>query len=283
MNIDIVNLANNHIYDFGVDGIEQTKDILEANHVQYFGVDNRQLNISKGEVKIALHGYCCYSTNPLGFDQGLNVLDIDEVEKNLLLNSKQGKFNIVSCHFGEEHVHAPNFDHVLMSRQFSEITPYILYGHHPHVIQGIELLNDSLIAYSLGNFCFDDIYTNKSTEPLVQLSESNKQSFILEIEINDSGIYSHKVIPIYIGEHEMIIGESEILEKIQTYSNKLKNKKEDYIVERRMKLDSYLNSRRNMRDFHWYVKRLKFSSVQLLYSAFKNKKGYQKFITKKLR
>ena len=41
--------------------------------------------------------------------------------------------------------------------------------HHPHVAQGIEMHKSSLIAYSLGNFCFDDVYTSVSKAPLVKL------------------------------------------------------------------------------------------------------------------
>ena len=72
----------------------------------------------------------------------------------------------------------------------------VLHGHHPHVIQGIEEYNSSLIAYSLGNFCMDDIISKSVKGLKVTQEKSNKESFIWSLEIENNIIISHKVIPI---------------------------------------------------------------------------------------
>lgn len=234
LGVNIVNLANNHIYDYGVSGYEDTKKILDQNNIKYFGIENKQLFLEKDGNKIALSGYCGYSTNGLGYyndktKKGVNILNGFEVEKNLVENYKKGYLNIVSFHIGEEHINYPNYDHVLLARKLSEKVPYIFYGHHPHVIQGIEEFDNSLIAYSLGNFCFDDVYTNNSKEPLIKQSENNNSSIILSLTIENNKVIDKKIIPIYLGDNEMTIGSKKIEENLNVYSNKLNMNKTDYI------------------------------------------------------
>lgn len=271
LNISVVNLANNHIYDFGKSGYELTKQILKENKIDYFGVEDKELVYSFEDNKIVLNGYCCYSTNPMGMQPplkaGINELNYPKVEQRLADNSIKSSFSIFSFHIGQEHVNAPNYDHIEMARKLAKVGPYIFYGHHPHVAQGIEKYNDSLLAYSLGNFCFDDVYTSKSKEPLIKQTQNNKESFILELEVESNKLISHKVIPIFIGEEGMYIGSKEILNKIDVYSQKLSVDKTEYVESRTNVLKAYIESRKAMRDINWYLKRLNYRSFFLLKSA----------------
>jgi len=289
LNINIVNLSNNHIFDYGINGYKSTKRILVENGVEYFGIENKQLKIKKDNIKIALSGYCCYSTNGLGYYNpktkiGVNVLDAFEVERNLLKNHEEGYLNIASFHIGQEHVNYPNYDHVEMARSFAYKVPYIFYGHHPHVIQGIEEINKSLIAYSLGNFCFDDVYTDKSKEPLIKQSEENKKSFILSIEIEDDQIIKWEPIPLYAADNKMNVGSDRyIIEELQNHSDFLKVYKYDYINKRDELTSNYIRDRKKKRDLNWYTKRLNLNSVGMIINAKKNYKKYQKFVQNYLR
>lgn len=278
LNVDVVNLANNHIYDYGTSSYELTKKVLKDNDIQFFGLENKEVTVKFEENTIALNGYCCYSTNPMGMqpplNKGINELNYPEVEERVKTNTAKEIFNILSFHIGQEHVNYPNYDHIELGRKLANIGPYVFYGHHPHVAQGVEVFNDSLLAYSLGNFCFDDVYTNKSDEPLIKQSENNKESFILELTVENNKLLDHKIIPIYIGEEKMEIGGSEILKKINGYSQELATNKESYIESRKALLDSYIDSRKAMRDLNWYLKRLNHRSFFLILSARKNAKKY---------
>ena len=236
---------------------------------------------------IALNGYCCYSTNPLGIHSktknGINDLDLEIAQKTLLDNKEKGLFNIFSVHCGQEHVNYPNYDHVLMARQLSEVAPYVFYGHHPHVAQGLETINDSLIPYSLGNFCFDDVYTSKSKEPLIKQTENNRESFILELEIENNTLINHTVISIYMGDKEMQIDNSAISDKIVEYSKLLKTKREDYKQKRKYLIDEYISTRKKKRDLNWYVKRLNYKSFFLILSSKLNSNRYKKNIIRHLK
>lgn len=284
LNISIVNISNNHIFDYGLEGYNSTKEILKKNNIEYFGIENKGHYIYEDDSKIALSGYTCYSTNGLGYYSpntkvGVNVLDAFNVEKNLINNHKNGYLNIASFHCGEEHVNYPNYDHVEMARKFASKVPYVFYGHHPHVIQGIEKIKDSLIAYSLGNFCFDDVYTSKSAEPLIKQSENNKRSFILSLEIENNRVINYETISLNASDEKLEVSSKDsILKDISIYSSALNKDKKDYIDERSKIISDYINSRKKKRDLNWYLKRLNLNSVGMIINSKKNKKKYSSCI-----
>lgn len=288
LNVNVVNLANNHIFDYGKQGLETTKKMLNEYKIDYFGVDKKELKINKKKSKFVLSGFCCYSTNGIGYnsninDAGVNVLDPYEVESILLKNHEKGYLNIASFHIGEEHVNYPNYDHVKMARKFASKVPYVFYGHHPHVIQGIEEIGKSLIAYSLGNFCFDDVYTNKSKEPLVKQSEENKKSFILVLEIDGNKLINKEVIPLYAGKNKMTLYSDEINQEINHHSKKLNMEKSEYIDVRNNIINNYISNRKSKRNFEWYLKRLNLNSVRLIINAKKNASKYKELVKRYLK
>lgn len=285
LNINIVTIANNHTFDFGVEGFKETLQILSSNNIKYFGNEDTPLVIEKNGECIRFQGYCCYSSNPLGIkgkfdDIGINKLSYNSIEK-FIKAGKDNELNIAAIHCGQEHINYPNYDHVKLSRQLSEVGPYVYYGHHPHVAQGVEKLNDSLIAHSLGNFCFDDVYTPKSDRPLIKLSENNKESFILEIETENSMLMSHKTTSIYMGENRMHINDektSSIDEKLLVYSDYLKKSEDIFTKERSELLGQYIKERKDLRNFKWYLKRLNLNSFFQLRNAYQNNKKYVKYV-----
>lgn len=281
LNIDAVNLSNNHIFDYGVKGANETKQILQKNNIAYFGTENNQLLIEKKNCKLAFSGYCCYSTNALGYynskkNIGVNILNAFKVEEVLINNDKRGYLNIASFHIGQEHVNHPNYDHILMARKFANKVPYIFYGHHPHVMQGIEEIENSLLAYSLGNFCFDDVYTTKSSNPLVKQSIENKKSYILSLEIDKNKILKFEMIPLYAGESKMNVGvDKEIIDDLNSYSKFLNLEKDVYQLIRQEKISNYITNRKKNRDLHWYLKRLNLNSIGMIINSKLNQKKYE--------
>lgn len=275
LNISCVNLANNHLLDYGIDGYNLTLKLLKENNINYFGIEDKAYCFEKNNNKIAFHGYCAYNTSPAGMyskrkGYGVNVLNFPNVLENFKKFDSQGYFNILSMHSGQEHINVPSFEDIKMARCLTETAPYVYYGHHPHVLQGIETVNNALIAYSLGNFCFDDIYTTKSKEPLVVQNENNKSSIILEVEIIDNKIVNYKSIPIYCDEKELVVGSKLIEKNIKEYSEKLKINESDYTEARNKQISKFVNSRKQMRDFNWYLKRLSYQSIVRIYDAKSN-------------
>ncbi len=279
LGVNAVCLANNHMFDFGYESYELTKKILTDNHIGFFGVENKDLKINLLGNRIAFSGYCCYSTNPINASpKGVNALVFQDVARKLNENQKMGYTSVLSIHAGQEHVNYPNYDHIEMARKLSMITPFVYYGHHPHVLQGIEEYNDSLFAYSLGNFCFDDVYTDKSSDPLVKMSDNNKESAILSIEFQDSKLTGYEIIPLYDGQITKGEHKEQILQKLKNYSNGLHEDKKVYIEKRAHLLKTYIQGRKSKRNLNWYLKRLNINSVMMILNSHKNQKKYKNSI-----
>ncbi|MGL1959352.1 MAG: CapA family protein [Colwellia sp.] len=280
LNINVVTLANNHIFDFGYQGVDSTVKLLEKHDIHHFGFNGKDLILA--DVKLALHGYCCYSTNPYGLNKGVNTLNLPQVEKKLKKYHKDGYLNLISVHAGLEHVNYPAYHDIQMAHQLRETCPYIYFGHHPHVLQGIELLERSLFAYSLGNFCFDDVYTEKSEQPLIKQTDNNKTSVIIELEITDGKLVSHSVTSLYMAEKQLEIGTIDIDETIKKYTALLSIDKKSYNKQRSKLLSKYINNRKSMRDFRWYIKRLNYQSIVILlrakYNAWQHKRNVLRHI-----
>lgn len=277
--VDAVCLANNHIFDFGYDSFELTKKILSENDIAYFGVEGKGLKVDLLGNKISFNGYCCYSTNPINASlKGVNPLDYKSVFQALNEDKSTGYSSILSIHAGQEHVNFPNYDHIEFARKLSIVHPYIFYGHHPHVLQGVEKYNDSLMVYSLGNFCFDDVYTEKSIEPLVKMNDNNKESAILSLEFDDSKLKGYKLMPVFDGQVCEGNQRDNILQKINEYSNHLKSDKDTYNVMRSELLNTYIQGRKCRRDLNWYLKRLNYNSFKMIMNRYRNKKLYKKAI-----
>lgn len=276
LGVNVVNLSNNHIFDYGVDSFKETIRILKENDILYFGTFGQpDLVLQKDGTKIYLNGYCCYSTNPMGLGKnGINGYNFAEVKKQLELNKSRGYNSIFSVHAGQEHVNYPNYDHLFLARELSEVAPYVYYGHHPHVLQGIEVNKGSVMAHSLGNFCFDDVYTELSKQPLIKQTDNNKSSIILGLEYENNVLQNNFAIPIYDAENEMLIGSELISDNLKKFTEFLNTDKSDYINFRNGLFTDYVLERKKLRNLNWYLKRLRFKSVMMILNSRSNRKKY---------
>jgi len=148
--VEIVNLANNHTYDYGVKGYQDTQKFLQKAGIKYFGNELKSVVEVKG-IKIGFLGYNQQRYNCLG--KNIEVFK-RQIAKDL--KSLGGKCNliIVSFHWGEERNYYPNNIQRQLGHFAVDSGANLVLGHHPHVIQGIENYRGASIVYSLGNFCF---------------------------------------------------------------------------------------------------------------------------------
>lgn len=288
LHVDTVTLANNHLYDYGNEGALLTQKLLEVNGINFFGVNGKDFKLEKDGNKLAFLGFCCYSSNPLNAVpyglEGVNEFNVEMVEKLMKMNAANGYLNVLAVHAGIEHINYPSLDTIKAARQLSNVAPYIYYGHHPHVVQGIEEKNGSLIAYSLGNFCFDDVFTSISKEPLVKLSKNNRSSIILEVEIENNKVKSYKTVPIYIGKDKIYLGKGVTEDALKEYSDALNIRDEnEYNIMRNKILYDYYGKRKAQRNLAWFLKRLRPRYVQLLFTNRNNAKKYAQCVKKHLK
>jgi poly-gamma-glutamate synthesis protein (capsule biosynthesis protein) len=288
LGITHVSLANNHIADFGVPAYKRTKALLEEAGIEWFGAEGRHAEFVGGGEKIAFLGYCSYNTNPSRCKTDLgevpNILDVESVLSDMAKYASLGYINILSVHSGQEHVHFPSSDDVFFARSLAAKYDYIYHGHHPHVVQGVEDIENSFLLYSLGNFLFDDVYTPRDAEsPLIKLSEANKTGLVASITIKDGDIAEKKMLPIYLSSEKVLVGDEVSDFDIESYSEKLRNAcSEAYDSHRRALIEEYIESRRRLRNFKWYWRRLNINSLGLIIASKKNAKRYKSTFLDKL-
>lgn len=280
LHINAVCLANNHMFDFGKEGYETTKRVLDENSIEWFGAEGKEILVEKDSNKVAFSGFCCFTSNPLQCvrygDYGVNAYNIGKVRKVLKKYDNQGVLNIVSVHAGMEHVNYPAIEHVRAARFLAEVCPNVYYGHHPHVIQGVEDYKNSVIAHSLGNFCFDDVYIDNSEKPLVTLTENNRTGMILELVIEDNKVKNWREKLIYISkDRKMRFLEAKA--EVESYNEKLKHCEEElasYSTMRKVIIERRISERKSKRTFMWYLKRLRPRYVQIILNARNNAKAF---------
>lgn len=281
LHVNAVSIANNHIFDFGREGFETTIQVLENAGIAWFGANGKDYKIEQCGNRILFNGFCCYSTNPLKIaknfgKKGINGFDFLDIKKFLYEKNSEGWLNIFAIHSGIEHVNTPSLVQIWASRDLANIAPYVWYGHHPHMIQGIEEYKGSLIAHSLGNFCFAG-NTKDVNRPIIELTDNNRTGMILALDVVENKIVEHKEFLTRINEN----GEIQILDNsdiLQSYSDKIKSTDSNpntYNKERQQQRELYIAGRKEMRDLKWFIKRLRPRYVLLFLENHLNAKRYR--------
>ncbi len=150
-------LANNHAYDFGGDDFAHTQEVLRGSSFDVFG-DPGELSsstsmalIDVGDTTVAVVGiYAVNGAPPLA--------DIVSVFKHANTIRDQ---QIAYVHWGEEYIGVHNAVQERLAHAFIDAGADAVVGHHPHVIQDVQLYKNAPIFYSLGNFIFDQYFSEE--------------------------------------------------------------------------------------------------------------------------
>ncbi len=143
--IEAVTVANNHSYDFGEAGFEETKNVLAEAGVTSFGYEDTPI-VDVNGAKVGLVGV--YELREGAGIEGEMVTRIHQAKE------LGAQVVIVQFHWGDEGSYNPNDIQVNLAHKAIDEGADLVIGHHPHVVQGIEKYNGKYIAYSLGNFSF---------------------------------------------------------------------------------------------------------------------------------
>lgn len=165
----IFNLNNNHILNYGQDGLLQTKKYLSQHQIPYFYDD-----FLKKEINGINLGF-------LGFD----FITYPQTDKNIVLEKIKQYNNsvdwlIVSIHWGNEYLPSPEKWRLDLARQMIDAGADIIHGHHPHVLQPTEYYKEKPIYYSLGNFIFDQNWSRETSIGEIISLKINKEKIIEE-------------------------------------------------------------------------------------------------------
>ena len=199
--IDAVNLANNHSMNGGATKVAEMLTNLTASRVGTFGVGQKGTlatwNTTVQGVTIAHLGYDTVPGNidPTAATPGtqriplkpwgtLSQTDIQRVQTEILAAKATNDIVIPWFHWGTEYTHDANEEQRALAHAAIDAGAEVVIGTHPHWTQGFEWYKGHLIAYSLGNFVFDQNW-----------SEETKRSVALELTFSDKRVTGAKLLP----------------------------------------------------------------------------------------
>lgn len=140
--IDAVSLANNHTYDYGTEGYEDTAAALTSAGIAWGDID-RPVYFEKNGIKVAVVCAKLFSKNA--------DADITSAIEEVLPESD---IQILFFHGGEEYEHVPEDWMKELCHKYADMGVDLVVGSHPHVIRPMEEYNGVDIIYSIGNFCY---------------------------------------------------------------------------------------------------------------------------------
>ena len=190
--INIATLANNHIRDYGDQGIEDTLITCKENGVDVVGAGKNLTDASKTLFKavkgktIAIVNFAeneWASANNSQF--GANPMDIVENTRQIQSAKEKADVVLVIIHGGHEHYQYPSPRMVKEYRFYAEQGATMVIGHHPHCISGYEVHEDVPIFYSLGNLFF----------PKETKFEKWFEGMLLSVNISDDADLEWSLIP----------------------------------------------------------------------------------------
>lgn len=195
--VDYVALGNNHTYDFLEPGLELTMAHLRVSALDHSGAGSDEAEaIKPHSARLAGSDYDFLSF--VGWPAGPPTQSA-EIDKggaalgstfNLISTSSEsadtGAAPVVQFHGGLEYVEEPTLAIETKLKQSVDAGAALVIAHHPHVTQGLELYQDKLIAWSLGNFLFDQYFY------------SAQSAALLYVWMDAGEFYHAEAVPLYI-------------------------------------------------------------------------------------
>ncbi|HKC04644.1 MAG TPA: CapA family protein [Patescibacteria group bacterium] len=171
--VDIVNLANNHTLNYGEEGLIETEEILKSNGIKWVGEGNLVI-IEKNGTKFGFLGFDFVDNKP------------SKANYQLIQDSKKRVDVLIPMiHWGTEYTPIPSNGQKLIANELVNSGADVVIGGHPHWVQNIDYINGKPVFYSLGNFIFDQLWSEETKHGLaVQLFyQNNKLSKIDKLPI----------------------------------------------------------------------------------------------------
>lgn len=192
--LDVFSIANNHILDWGRDALTDTITILNKESVVTVGAGRDYAEANAPYIKevrgmkIAFFGYTdlyprsLWATEDRG---GVSTPMLENIKRSIAAVRSDVDLVILLWHWGDEYKTKAREKERVLAYTLIDAGADVIIGHHPHAVQEVEEYNGGLIAYSLGNFIFDQNF-----------SEATKQGLALKVVARNGRIFSTEQIGI---------------------------------------------------------------------------------------
>jgi Bacterial capsule synthesis protein PGA_cap len=214
----VLSLANNHMMDYGWEGLQETCSHLDAVGIRYVGAgrnlrEARQpLHLCIRGLKLAVLAYCDVSIlAPVYADvdrPGIAPARPSYILEDIAATKPHSDVVIVCMHWGQEHVHYPAPKYRRLAGEMIRAGASLVIGHHPHVLQGGERIADGAVSYSLGNFTFSEELwqgqngQGESFAMPYRLNESARRAAIWNVSVDRYGcVIQESLVPTYLGSN----------------------------------------------------------------------------------
>lgn len=192
-----VSLANNHAMDHGIPGLRDTVEALDAAGIAHAGagVDLE----SAVEIDYQQHGDLVVATLSFtdvfvegfiarAFQGGVLQAEVDTFDPLIRQARREADLVIVHVHWGEEYDLRVRAEQREMAEAMAAAGADIIVGTHPHVLLPVEMIGNTLVLHSLGNFVFDQGWSR------------TRETAIARYELGDDGMARVQLVPTYIRE-----------------------------------------------------------------------------------
>lgn len=160
---NLVSLANNHTLDRGEKGVlasleywEDKDRVVTAGSYADKETSEEVSLFKAGGISCAFMAYTTATNGlkaPKGKEYYVNVYSFEKVKQDVeKARRKKADAVIVSMHWGAEYVFVPTAEQKKIAKQLASLGVNLVIGHHPHVVQPVAMVDDTLVIYSLGNF-----------------------------------------------------------------------------------------------------------------------------------
>ncbi|MEG1820776.1 MAG: CapA family protein [Malacoplasma sp.] len=205
MGFNLVSLANNHTLDRGEEAIisstnywKSKSNVLTAGSYQSEEDRIKDDIREKNGITYALLAYTTATNGlkpPYEKDYLINIYNEEKAKDDIKRLRDKVDVLMVSMHWGSEYTHVPTAEEIEIAKFLASQNVDIVIGHHPHVIQPITYIDNTLVIYSLGNFLSGQVGEAKNIGMLASVDITKKvlgDSKVIKIDnVGTELIYTH--------------------------------------------------------------------------------------------
>ena len=222
MGIDLVTLANNHVYDFGENAFMDMLDAFDNHKIPHIGA-GRNIEEASKPYFFVINGYKIAFVNANRSEKFILTPEATNTTggvlrcydptafTNIIKKTKEeSDYVIALIHWGKEDHHELEQVQIDTSITYIDAGADLIVGTHAHVLQGIDFYKDKAIIYNLGDFIFNN---------------EDKDTMIYKLKIDKEGVLSHYIIPAHQkNEYTYLLDNEEKQRVINNIINYSKNK-----------------------------------------------------------
>lgn len=186
LGFNLVSLANNHTMDKGEEGVINSVNFWKTHPEVYYSGQalsdaDREENIKVLEVNGIKYAFLAYTTVTNGLlpedkkEYLTNIYSKEKAQSDIDKVKDEADLIIVSMHWGEEYTTYPNSEQKQIAQELSEMGVNLIIGNHAHSLQPVEMVNDTLVFYALGNFIAAQDTPDKQTGAIVTLNINKEE------------------------------------------------------------------------------------------------------------